>query len=84
MASVLAHELLEASSDPLLNAWFDTHGEENADKCAWKFGKTFPANNGSIYNQTIGTRNFLIQMNWVNRILQTATTKRNGYCAKGL
>ena len=30
MASVLAHELAEAVSDPELNAWTDSNGEENA------------------------------------------------------
>jgi hypothetical protein len=30
MASVLAHELAEAVSDPELNAWFDCNGYENA------------------------------------------------------
>ncbi|MDT5293320.1 MAG: hypothetical protein QOJ76_200, partial [Acidobacteriota bacterium] len=36
--SVLTHELEEATSDPDLNAWFDSAGAENADKCAWTFG----------------------------------------------
>src|SRR5579864_5259769 len=38
MASIIAHELEEAVTDPDLNAWFDTRGAENADKCAWTFG----------------------------------------------
>ena len=38
MISVIAHELAEAATDPLLNAWFDSAGYENADKCAWDFG----------------------------------------------
>lgn len=29
------HELAEANSDPLLNAWYDNSGAENGDKCAW-------------------------------------------------
>ena len=40
MASVIAHELVEAVSDPQLNAWYDRRGYENADKCAWTFGST--------------------------------------------
>jgi len=66
MASVIAHELEEAVTDPDLNAWYDRRGEENADKCAWTFGTTSTAGNGSQYNMTLGSRQFLIQQNWVN------------------
>ncbi len=66
MASVIAHELEESVSDPDLNAWYDTRGEENADKCAWTFGTTHTLPDGSFYNMTLGTRNFLIQQNWEN------------------
>src|SRR5262249_44715278 len=34
MASIIAHELEEATTDPDLNAWYDRRGYENADKCA--------------------------------------------------
>jgi hypothetical protein len=73
MASVLAHELEEAATDPNLNAWYDTTGKENADKCAWTFGSTFTVPNGSQANMTLGTRNYLIQRNWVNA--------SGGYCS---
>lgn len=66
MANLIAHELSESVTDPDLNAWFDRRGEENADKCAWKFGTTSTASNGSLYNVTFGTRNYLVQENWVN------------------
>lgn len=32
MISVIAHEIAEAMSDPELNTWADSDGEENADK----------------------------------------------------
>jgi hypothetical protein len=73
MASVIAHELEEATTDPDLNAWYDNRGYENADKCAWTFGSTSTAGNGSIYNMILGGRSFLIQQNWVNA--------SGGYCA---
>ena len=73
MASIIAHELEEATTDPDLNAWYDTRGQENADKCAWTFGTTFNAGNGSVYNVTLGSRNYLIQRNWVNA--------SGGYCS---
>lgn len=66
MASVLAHELEEAVTDPDLNAWYDTQGRENADKCAWKFGATYTVSNGSQANMKLGARDFLIQQNWLN------------------
>jgi hypothetical protein len=75
MASVIAHELEEAVTDPNLNAWYDTRGAENADKCAWTFGTVSSAPNGSFYNMVLGARQYLIQRNWVNA--------SGGYCALG-
>jgi hypothetical protein len=72
-ASIIAHELEEAATDPDLNAWYDNRGEENADKCAWTFGTTHTASNGSQYNVTFGSRQYLIQRNWVNA--------SGGYCS---
>ena len=72
-ASIVAHELEEATSDPDLNAWYDRSGEENADKCAWTFGTESTASNGSKYNVTFGSRQYLIQRNWVNA--------SGGYCS---
>ncbi len=81
MASIIAHELEEATTDPDLNAWYDRRGRENADKCAWTFGTELAAANGSKYNVVLpsnpsagqATMQFLIQQNWVNA--------SGGYCA---
>jgi hypothetical protein len=73
MASIIAHELEEAVSDPDLNAWYDSRGAENADKCAWTFGATYTTANGAHANMKIGTRDYLIQQNWVDA--------GSGYCA---
>jgi hypothetical protein len=73
MVSIIAHELEEAATDPDLNAWYDSRGQENADKCAWTFGTLHTAPNGSKYNVTMGSRNYLIQQNWVNA--------GSGFCA---
>ena len=35
--SVTSHEHFETITDPFLNAWYDSAGEENGDKCAWYF-----------------------------------------------
>ncbi len=74
MASILSHELEEATTDPDLNAWYDRRGEENADKCAWTFGSTYKASNGALANMKLGSRDYLIQQNWVNA--------SGGYCSK--
>ena len=74
MASIIAHELEETNTDPDLNAWYDSRGAENADKCAWTFGATTTLPSGAKYNMTLGSRNYLIQQNWVNA--------SGGYCAK--
>ena len=76
MASIMAHEAEETTSDPDLNAWYDSSGEENADKCAWKFGPTTAITGHGVYNQTFGSHHWLIQMNWENR--------RGGGCDKTL
>jgi hypothetical protein len=74
MASIVSHELEETVTDPDLNAWYDSSGAENADKCAWTFGTTSTATNGAKYNMTLGSRKYLIQQNWVNA--------SGGFCAK--
>ena len=66
MASIIAHEMEEALTDPDLNAWYDSQGRENADKCAWTFGTTSTAPNGQKYNMTFGGMNWMIQQNWSN------------------
>lgn len=73
MASVIAHELAEAVSDPNLNAWYDSRGYENADKCAWTFGNTYTTTSGANANMKINNQDYLIQQNWVNA--------NRGYCA---
>jgi Phosphate-induced protein 1 conserved region len=73
MASVIFHELSETVTDPQLNAWYDTRGYENADKCAWTFGPTFSAPNGATANVLLGANYYLIQQNWVNA--------GGGYCS---
>jgi hypothetical protein len=57
-ANVTGHELSETRSDPNGNAWYDSSGAENGDKCAWTFG-------GPFVTFLDGT-NWKIQGNWSN------------------
>jgi len=72
MVSVLAHELTEISTDPLLNAWQSPRGRsgELADMCAWTYGDDvrYVANAGGKYgyNMALGARRYLVQQLWVN------------------
>jgi len=67
VANVSGHELSEMLTDPRLNAWYDSSGAENADKCAWTFGS-------SLLSFTNGSR-WKIQGNWSN----TAYSGNTGY-----
>jgi hypothetical protein len=66
MINVITHESEEAITDPDLNAWFDSAGNEDADKCNFKFGPTQTASNGSRFNQTFASHNWMMQMEWEN------------------
>ncbi|MEI8239000.1 MAG: hypothetical protein WCI22_06225 [Actinomycetota bacterium] len=65
MASTIAHELSETVTDPTMRGWYSARGEENADRCAWQYGKVF-ASGGGRANVHLGTRDYLVQTNWVN------------------
>lgn len=77
LINVLSHEQFEAITDPDLNAWFDTSGEEDSDKCNFNFGATSTCvvgglctptgiSVGSKFNQSFGSNNWMIQQQWEN------------------
>jgi hypothetical protein len=70
--NTLAHETEETTTDLMGNAWFDSRGYENADKCAWTWGSTYSTSAGGVANIKVGGKDFLVQQNWL----------RNGGCAK--
>jgi hypothetical protein len=57
LANVSGHELSEMLTDPQLNAWYDSQGAENSDKCAWTFGSE---------PLKLGGDSWRIQGNWSN------------------
>ncbi|MBL0171527.1 MAG: hypothetical protein IPP90_12485 [Gemmatimonadaceae bacterium] len=64
--NTLIHEIEETQTDALGNAWYDNRGYENADKCAWQWGTTYTNAQGGKANIKLGTKDFLVQMNWIN------------------
>ena len=65
MASTIFHELDETVTDPTMRGWRTARGEENADRCAWQYGKVYKSA-GGVANMRLGARDYLIQLNWLN------------------
>jgi len=66
VVSAVAHETEETATDPYINGflgWYDQFGEENADKCAYTYGRVFD-NGLGLWNITVGAKPFLVQQNW--------------------
>lgn len=50
---VEGHEMAEAITDPLINAWLDSSGSEIGDKCAWQNLAVLNTSNGSYAVQPL-------------------------------
>jgi|SRR5579862_9653923 len=74
VANVSGHELSETRSDPNGNAWYDSSGEENGDKCAWTFGGPYVL---------FGSKEWKIQGNWSNYAYDHNTGYPNSSGEKG-
>jgi hypothetical protein len=75
LANVSGHELSEARTDPNGNAWYDSSGEENGDKCAWTFNVPHVAfSNESIWK---------VQGEWSNSAYNAGTGYPNTSGQKG-
>jgi hypothetical protein len=61
--SVLSHEHNETITDPRGTGWYDGSGNENGDKCAWRFGSV---SSSLKYNQTINGHHYILQKEWSN------------------
>jgi hypothetical protein len=76
----VAHETVEAITDPVGSAWMDPNGFETADKCEDAPTNGTPlgfASDGSPYNQLINGHEYLIQDIWSNTVggcVQRSTT----------
>ncbi len=64
VVNVMWHEFSETVSDPEVNlqtAWAGNNCGESGDCCAWFFGTTHIAGNGSHYTNTIGGKHYIAQ-----------------------
>ncbi len=65
----VAHEENETITDPLGTGWYDSAGNEIADKCQSSWGPSIGSNGGpdSAYNQLINGHGYWLQELWSNR-----------------
>jgi hypothetical protein len=62
--SITSHEHMEAVTDPYLNAWQDSSGQEIGDKCAYKYG---PMNyDQGAANEQWNGHFYAVQQEWDN------------------
>jgi hypothetical protein len=77
MASWLAHALNGVVTNPAGDGWYDRYGLENSEKCEGTYGTTHTITNqngqSALTNIHLGSRDFLLQQNWVNG--------KKGHCA---
>ncbi|HEX6491449.1 MAG TPA: hypothetical protein VF002_08790 [Gaiellaceae bacterium] len=64
--NLISHEHNESITDPDGNAWYDTAGNEDGDKCAWNFGSALGSTAYGQYNQQIGSGKYYLQQEWSN------------------
>ncbi len=62
--NVTSHEHMEAVTDPLGSAWYDSRGYEIGDKCAWNFGSV--TLDGGLANVQWNTDYYVVQQEWDN------------------
>jgi hypothetical protein len=66
IVSALQHETEETTTDPYINGfrgWYDIHGFESSDKCAYIYGQVF-RNTTGFFNIAVGGKPFLVQGQW--------------------
>ncbi len=76
LLNTLSHEHNETITDPLGNAWYDSQGWENGDKCAWGFGTPLGGAAGQQFNQAIGAGSYWLQQEWSNALGGCTSTNR--------
>jgi hypothetical protein len=76
MVDNLAHELGEAATDPFVDAYYDSDGDEMADKCSLTYGHVAHLSNGAKTNLFLNGRHYLVQ-----RLFTRTDSSGRGICA---
>jgi hypothetical protein len=70
--SPTSHEISEAITDPdTETGWYDSHGNEIGDDCAYIYGRTRGAP-GAYFNQVINGGHFLTQTEFSNKVFDAS------------
>ena len=64
--NVVSHEHNESITDEFGDAWFDTLGYEDGDKCAWSWGRWIGGGGSTVYNQLINGNPYALQLEYSN------------------
>jgi hypothetical protein len=64
--NLISHEHNESITDPHGDAWYDSSGNEDGDKCAWNFGSPLGSTSHGAYNQVINGNDYYVQQEWSN------------------
>jgi hypothetical protein len=75
IVSALQHETEETTTDPgifFFGGWFDIHGYESSDKCAYIYGPV-SQNDKGFFNIYVGGKPFMVQGQWARA---TSTPER--------
>ncbi len=67
-STAASHELTEAITDPELNAWYTSQGNEIGDLCAYNYGTFYPWDSGNA-NQMWNGRFYMLQTEFDNNSL---------------
>jgi hypothetical protein len=64
--NVLSHEQIEMVTDPMLNAWYASNGQEIGDLCSYDYGTR--DEDGGLANQKWNGHFYLLQQEWDNAV----------------
>jgi hypothetical protein len=64
--SIVSHEHMEAVTDPNLNAWYDSSGEEIGDLCSYNYGAL--GYDGGLANEQWNNHFYVVQQEWDNAV----------------
>jgi hypothetical protein len=64
--STISHEHNETITDPVGDAWIDSSGSEDGDRCITVFGHPIGGSSDTAWNESIGGGHYFLQEEWSN------------------